>query len=66
MEMLDELSSYSDQECMVEIADYWLRHHPGQLTWREVAKTLRKIGLHQLAEELISSTDVGAGKLCVH
>ena len=55
-ELLDELSSYSDEECMVEVTDYWLRHHEGQVTREEVTKILREIGFHQLADELLNGT----------
>ena len=54
--LLDELSSYSDEECMVEVTDYWLRHHEGQVTWEEVTMILREIGFHQLADELLNGT----------
>lgn len=61
-EVLDELSNYPEEESIVEIADYWLRHHPGQLTWREVAEILKDIELHQLAEELLNRFSDDTGK----
>lgn len=59
--LLDELLSYSDEECMVEITDYWLRHHQGPVTWEEVAQILKEIGFSQLAEELLNGSidDIG-------
>ena len=59
--LLDELSSYSDEECMVEIADYWLSHHQGPVTWEEVAQILKEIGFSQLAKELLNGSIDGIG-----
>ena len=44
----------SPDQCLIEVLDYWLRHHPSQLTWKEVAHALKEIKLHQLAEKAIS------------
>ena len=49
----------SDQ-CLIELLDYWLRHHPGQLTWREVAQALKKMQLYQMAETALQISTTGA------
>lgn len=53
---LDDLASYSEDECMVEVADYWLRQLEKQYSWDEVARILKKIGFHQLANELLDQS----------
>ena len=65
-ELLDQLMSYPEEECMVEIVDYWLRHHPGQLTWVEVSRALRKIKLHQLADELKNGPKTDPGNIMLY
>ena len=55
-EVLDRYSSYPPEECLVEVLDYWLRKHhtaKNKLTWRDVAKAVKEIGLHQLAESIL-------------
>lgn len=54
-EVLDGLSGHANEECVVEIADYWIRQSKGQLTWMEVANIAKKIGLQNLAEEITTS-----------
>ena len=44
-DILDQLNSYSDEERTVEILDYWLRHHPGNPTWQEVAEARKQADL---------------------
>ena len=51
-DVLDRCSSYPPEESIVEILDQWLRNFPGPPTWRAVAKSLRKIDLHQLANDI--------------
>ena len=41
-EILEQLNHYSEYDCVVEVLDYWLKHHPGQPTWQEVADAQRK------------------------
>jgi hypothetical protein len=55
-EVIVKYSEYPPDQCMIEILDYWLRHHdhaPVPLTWRDVAIALRQIRLHQLAEKIL-------------
>ena len=44
-DILDQLNSYSNEDCTVEILDYWLRHHPGKPTWQEVAEARERADL---------------------
>ena len=41
-QILNQLEDYTDEECLVEVLDYWLRHHPGKPTWQEVTEAKRK------------------------
>ena len=54
-DMLDGLSGHASEECVVEIADYWIRQSKGQLTWMEVAKITKEIGLHNLTDKITAS-----------
>ena len=40
------------EDCIVEMLDYWLRKRVKQPTWREIADTLKLIGLYQLASDI--------------
>ena len=33
---LEQLKGYPDNECLIEVADYWLRNHPDNPTWSEI------------------------------
>ena len=42
-DFLEGLQGYPDHnECMIEVADYWLRNHPDKPTWNKVEDSLRK------------------------
>ena len=58
-DILDGYLGYPSDQCLIELLDYWLRHHPGQLTWREVAQALREIKLYQLAEKALQISKTG-------
>ena len=61
-EVLDRYSSYPPEECLVEVLDYWLRKYhtaDNKLTWRDVAKVIKEIGLHQLAESILNVYQTG-------
>ena len=48
------------EDCIMEMLDYWLRiHNAGKITWRDVARVLRAIGLRQLAGEIESVYTTG-------
>lgn len=51
-EFLDSLKGYPDRECMVEMLDYWLRHHPDQPTWKEIADAIEDIHDYLLAKSI--------------
>ena len=59
-EFLDSLKSYNypDQDCMVEMLDYWLRNHPDQPTWKEIADAIEDIHDYLLAKSIKAVYDV--------
>ena len=59
VETLNELSSYQEEDRLSEIANYWMKQHQGQLTWREVARIMKEIDLNDLAEAILSDDDTG-------
>ena len=50
-EVLDSWYQYTLDQRVIEVLDYWLRHHPGSLTWNNVADTLNDVDLVHLAEK---------------
>jgi hypothetical protein len=50
-DILDQLNSYSDEDRTVEILDYWLRHHPGNPTWQEVAEAKKQAELDNKGDD---------------
>ena len=58
-DVMDGYLGYPSDQCLIELLDYWLRHHPGQLTWREVAQALREMKFYQLAEEVLQISSTG-------
>ena len=56
-EMLGQLSDYSNEDCLVEILDYWLKHHPDQPTWKEVADALEEMQDYELADSILRVYD---------
>jgi hypothetical protein len=61
-EVLDKYSTYPPEECIVEVLDLWLRNYDcgntdtsmtRKPTWRDVAKALREIELHQVANNIL-------------
>ena len=60
-DLLDKYSKYPPEECIVEVLDVWLRSYDSNTgsmtrkpTWKDVAKALRDIELHQLANNILS------------
>ena len=41
-EFLDSLNGYPDNECIIEVADHWLRNHPDTPSWKEIEEASRK------------------------
>ena len=62
-ETLNKYTNYSDDQCIIEVLDYWLTNHSGQPTWREVAKILRGIGLQRLAYDIEGIYETGIASL---
>ena len=56
---MKDLSSCGPDDRMVEMLDYWLRHHPTKPTWKDVAHILKKINLYQLADSLMEVYETG-------
>lgn len=40
---LDKLKEYPENQCLVEVLDYWLRNHPDKPTWQEIADAQKKV-----------------------
>ena len=49
----------SDQ-CLIELLDYWLRHHPSNATWKEVAQALKEVKHYHLAEKTLKILETGS------
>ena len=43
MDVLEGFNLYSEEDCLVEVLDYWLKHHPSKPTWQEITDAQRKI-----------------------
>ena len=42
-QVLNQLNYHSDEECLTEVLDYWLKHHPGKPTWQEIMDAKNRI-----------------------
>ena len=42
-QFLNQQNHQSDEECLVEVFGYWIKHHPGKPTRQEVIERLREI-----------------------
>ena len=65
-DQLEKYAGYPEEECIVEVVDYWLRNHPLTITkptWMDVAKALREIELHHLADIILSKYKEGKRSL---
>ena len=58
-DILQHLQDYTVEESLVEMLDYWLRHHPNQPTWNEIAHAVSEVGLYQLAENIMQVYETG-------
>lgn len=56
--LLLQYSSYAAYERFIKVLDYWLSNHQN-LTWRDVAKALHDIDLHELAEGIMDIYKTG-------
>jgi hypothetical protein len=41
-DVLEMLKGYDEEQCMIELADYWLRNHPAKPTWSEICNAAKK------------------------
>ena len=60
--ILDQLrvQDYTDKDCLIEVIDYWLRHHYSQPTWQEIINAKEKIEFHNLAKTIPYKYDEAA------
>ena len=58
-ETLNTFVGYPDEECLVEVLDYWLRHRKSKPTWRDVVKSLKHVELFQLADDILAAYKTG-------
>ena len=65
-EVMDGYVGHPSDQCLIEVLDYWLRHHSGQLTWEEVAQALREIKLYKLAEKTLQISTTGEILSCYY
>ena len=50
--VLEKCIQYPPEESIVEILDNWLRNHETEPTWKEIAESLKMIGLRQLGSDI--------------
>ena len=49
--VLNSLEKYSESERLVELLDYWLKHHHGKPTWKEVNEAQRRAEFYELTDD---------------
>ena len=49
-DVLETLKGYDEEECMIELADYWLRNHPAKPTWSEICNAAKKFANQNLIQ----------------
>ena len=42
-DILEDLKGYDESQCMIELADYWLRNHPTKPTWSEISDATKHL-----------------------
>ena len=52
--ILENLIRYPENECMVEITDYWLRNHPDKPTWSEIENAIKKFGKNAIKRKFLA------------
>ena len=62
-DVLDLLKGYDEEQCMIELADYWLKNHPAKPTWSEISNTAKKFKKQESAKfnEYMEIQDIMAG-----
>ena len=58
-DLLQHYSSYPADEGLIKVLNYWLNNHQTP-TWRDVAKVLHDIELHELAESIMNVYQTGS------
>ena len=48
--VLEMLKGYDEEECIIELADYWLRNHPAKPTWSEICNAAKKFADQNLIQ----------------
>ena len=51
MDVLEGFNLYSEEDCLVEVLDYWLKHHTTQPTWQEITNAQSKIESFNICED---------------
>ena len=51
MDVLEGFNLYSDDDCLVEVLDYWLKHHPGKPTWQEITNAQKKVEMFNTEQD---------------
>ena len=49
-QFLNQLKCDSDEECLGEVLDYWLKQHPGKPTWQEIMDAKNRIASSTAAQ----------------
>ena len=50
-DVLNSLERYSERDRLVEMLDYWLKHHQGEPTWMEVREAQRKAEYYERTDD---------------
>ena len=54
-DILEKLNGYNDEQCLIELADYWLKNHPAKPTWSEIynaANKLKPVNDHVVTQDM--------------
>ena len=61
-DVLETFKGYDQEECMIELADYWLRNHPAKPTWSEICNAAKKFASQNLVQPYGVIQDIMPGK----
>ena len=51
MDVLEGFNLYSEDDCLVEVLDYWLKHHPSKPTWQEITDAQKKVEIFNTEQD---------------
>ena len=52
MDVLEGFNLYSEDDCLIEVLDYWLKHHPaGKPTWQEITDAQKKVEIFNTEQD---------------